>query len=71
MRLLDVAGGTGDIAFRLAASIRSSLQTPPTVPEIVVSDINESMLAVGQDRAAKLSYNTGVWPLLAQPSLLR
>jgi len=40
-RILDMAGGTGDIAFRLAA--RGALVT--------VSDINVDMLAVGQDRA--------------------
>ena len=41
-RILDMAGGTGDIAFRMAAS--GALVT--------VSDINADMLAVGQDRAA-------------------
>ncbi|MDP1908529.1 MAG: class I SAM-dependent methyltransferase, partial [Hyphomicrobium sp.] len=41
-RILDMAGGTGDIAFRMAA--RGALVT--------VSDINVDMLAVGQDRAA-------------------
>ena len=41
-RILDMAGGTGDIAFRLAR--RGALVT--------VSDINPDMLAVGQDRAA-------------------
>ena len=40
--ILDMAGGTGDIAFRLAR--RGALVT--------VSDINADMLAVGQDRAA-------------------
>jgi demethylmenaquinone methyltransferase/2-methoxy-6-polyprenyl-1,4-benzoquinol methylase len=38
---LDVAGGTGDVAFRLAR--RGA--------DVVVCDINESMLAVGRDRA--------------------
>ena len=41
-RILDMEGGTGDIAFRLAR--RGALVT--------VSDINADMLAVGQDRAA-------------------
>ena len=59
VRLLDVAGGTGDIAFRLAESIRKSHVVPPVVPEIVVSDINESMLAVGRDRAVKQGYASG------------
>ena len=41
-RILDMAGGTGDIAFRLARRGAS----------VTVSDINADMLAVGQDRAA-------------------
>jgi demethylmenaquinone methyltransferase/2-methoxy-6-polyprenyl-1,4-benzoquinol methylase len=50
---LDVAGGTGDIAFRIIeASQRHAHAT--------VLDINGSMLAVGRDRAEKkgLSDNT-------------
>jgi demethylmenaquinone methyltransferase/2-methoxy-6-polyprenyl-1,4-benzoquinol methylase len=49
-RLLDVAGGTGDIAFRVAERSRGHA-------EITVVDINESMLAVGQQRAAKLGHS--------------
>ncbi|MCQ2005599.1 bifunctional demethylmenaquinone methyltransferase/2-methoxy-6-polyprenyl-1,4-benzoquinol methylase UbiE [Rhizobium sp. NRK18] len=45
-RVLDVAGGTGDIAFRIIeASKRQAHAT--------VLDINGSMLAVGEERAAK------------------
>ncbi|KAA7724324.1 bifunctional demethylmenaquinone methyltransferase/2-methoxy-6-polyprenyl-1,4-benzoquinol methylase, partial [Salmonella enterica subsp. enterica serovar Anatum] len=45
-KVLDVAGGTGDIAFRIVeASDRNARAT--------VLDINGSMLAVGQDRAVK------------------
>jgi demethylmenaquinone methyltransferase/2-methoxy-6-polyprenyl-1,4-benzoquinol methylase len=43
-RLLDVAGGTGDIAFRVAARSRGHA-------DIVVADINASMLQVGRERA--------------------
>ena len=39
--ILDMAGGTGDIAFRMAA--RGA--------EVTVSDINSDMLAVGMERA--------------------
>ncbi|MEM8812945.1 MAG: bifunctional demethylmenaquinone methyltransferase/2-methoxy-6-polyprenyl-1,4-benzoquinol methylase UbiE [Pseudomonadota bacterium] len=46
IRALDVAGGTGDIAFRIAERCRGSA-------ELTVVDINEAMLAVGRDRAAK------------------
>jgi demethylmenaquinone methyltransferase/2-methoxy-6-polyprenyl-1,4-benzoquinol methylase len=40
-RFLDMAGGTGDIAFRLAAKGAT----------VMVSDINADMLDVGQERA--------------------
>jgi len=42
--LLDVAGGTGDIAFRVA-------KQAPADAEVVVLDINGDMLEVGRDRA--------------------
>ena len=44
--VLDVAGGTGDIAFRIVDASRGHAQA-------TVLDINGSMLAVGQDRAEK------------------
>jgi len=50
-RILDMAGGTGDIAFRMAA--RGALVT--------VSDINADMLAVGQDRAAAKNFEGLTW----------
>jgi demethylmenaquinone methyltransferase/2-methoxy-6-polyprenyl-1,4-benzoquinol methylase len=43
--LLDVAGGTGDIAFRAAKAAGSGLQA-------TVCDINSDMLEVGRERAA-------------------
>ncbi|TIW22305.1 MAG: ubiquinone/menaquinone biosynthesis methyltransferase, partial [Mesorhizobium sp.] len=52
-KVLDVAGGTGDIAFRIVeASQRQAHAT--------VLDINGSMLSVGRDRAEKqgLAANT-------------
>ena len=42
-RILDMAGGTGDIAFRIARS----------GAEVVVADINPEMLEVGKTRAAR------------------
>ena len=50
-RILDMAGGTGDIAFRMTA--RGALVT--------VSDINADMLAVGQDRAAAKQIEGLTW----------
>src|SRR5690242_21748167 len=43
-RLLDVAGGTGDIAFRVVAAGGSGTQA-------TVCDINPEMLVVGRERA--------------------
>src|SRR5262249_20166575 len=44
--LLDVAGGTGDIAFRAAEASGAGFRA-------TVCDINADMLSVGRDRAAK------------------
>src|SRR3954452_18255326 len=44
--LLDVAGGTGDIAFRAAEASGTGFRA-------IVCDINGDMLPVGRDRAAK------------------
>lgn len=51
---LDMAGGTGDIAFRMQDSIRNIAARRMAVghkAHIIIADINPSMLAVGQDRA--------------------
>lgn len=49
-RALDVAGGTGDIGFRIATSIAEDRKSEAY--EIVISDINGDMLKVGEQRAA-------------------
>ena len=49
--VLDMAGGTGDIAFRLAA--RGA--------EVTVADINQEMLDVGIERAMKRGIDGLVW----------
>lgn len=51
-RLLDVAGGTGDIGFRFLRYLRN------TSPKSFVSvcDINSKMLEVGQKRSIELDY---------------
>ena len=43
---LDVAGGTGDVAFRIAEAGGSGVH-------VTVADINADMLAVGRERAEK------------------
>ncbi|WP_299308665.1 class I SAM-dependent methyltransferase [uncultured Croceicoccus sp.] len=50
-RILDMAGGTGDIAFRMEA--RGA--------DVTVSDINQDMLDVGLDRAVKRGIDSLVW----------
>ncbi|WP_267393459.1 MULTISPECIES: class I SAM-dependent methyltransferase [unclassified Sphingomonas] len=50
-QILDMAGGTGDIAFRLARSGAS----------VTVADINPAMLEVGMERAAKRGIDGLVW----------
>ncbi|MCB1419264.1 MAG: bifunctional demethylmenaquinone methyltransferase/2-methoxy-6-polyprenyl-1,4-benzoquinol methylase UbiE [Notoacmeibacter sp.] len=52
-RVLDVAGGTGDIAFRIVEVSQRNAQA-------TVLDINGSMLAVGQDRAIKKGLDGNV-----------
>lgn len=42
-RVLDIAGGTGDLAFRFSQLVGAAGQ-------VVLADINASMLAVGRDR---------------------
>jgi demethylmenaquinone methyltransferase / 2-methoxy-6-polyprenyl-1,4-benzoquinol methylase len=49
--ILDMAGGTGDIAFRMEKSGAN----------ITVSDINADMLAVGMERAVDRGIDTLVW----------
>jgi demethylmenaquinone methyltransferase/2-methoxy-6-polyprenyl-1,4-benzoquinol methylase len=44
--LLDLAGGTGDVAFRVAERGGKGVR-------VTVADINAEMLAVGRERAAK------------------
>jgi len=50
-QVLDIDGGTGDIAFRIAESGAS----------VTVADINPGMLAVGMERAAKRGLDSLVW----------
>jgi len=57
MRILDVAGGTGDVAFRIVESKRKdSGSSAKQVEPVVVVDINEDMLRVGKERAKERGY---------------
>ena len=62
---LDVAGGTGDVAFRMLAALRREERVarlagrpdPPGGPGcVLVSDINPAMLAEGRKRADAAGY---------------
>ena len=50
-QILDMAGGTGDIAFRLASA----------GARVTVSDINQDMLDVGIERAMERGFDDLVW----------
>ena len=49
--ILDMAGGTGDIAFRIAE----------TGAQVTVADINAEMLGVGQQRAKRRGIDGLLW----------
>ncbi|ATY66067.1 ubiquinone biosynthesis methyltransferase coq5 [Cordyceps militaris] len=51
-RVLDVAGGTGDIAFRIVEHAHSQNANPNI--HVTVSDINPAMLDVGRQRSLRL-----------------
>ena len=64
-QLLDVAGGTGDIAFRFIETVRAipisaykraASDGPALTAAATVCDINPSMLAVGRERAVQYGY---------------
>ncbi len=48
---LDVAGGTGDIAFRINDKISSRVQNTDKETKITLCDLNWDMLRVGRNRA--------------------
>lgn len=70
MKLIDVAGGTGDIAFRFLHHLDSStsqqtlseklreqnIESKDSEFKITVCDINESMLRVGQERSKSMPF---------------
>ncbi len=49
--ILDMAGGTGDIAFRMARA----------GADVTVADINQDMLDVGIERAIERGFDSLVW----------
>src|SRR5271169_2450350 len=51
--IVDVAGGTGDVAFRLAARTKGQCQ-------VMVCDANEQMVRIGRDRALDRGVLAGI-----------
>ena len=56
LRTIDLAGGTGDVAFRIAKKARAA----NVKYEIDVVDINQEMLDVGKNRAVDLNLFSGL-----------
>lgn len=56
LRIIDLAGGTGDIAFRMAKKARDN----NVKYAIDVVDINQEMLDVGKERAVNLNLFSGL-----------
>lgn len=55
MRLLDVAGGTGDIACRFLARVARA-RMPGEPARAVVCDVNEAMMQKGRERAVDRGF---------------
>ncbi|CAG9126237.1 unnamed protein product [Plutella xylostella] len=56
-KLLDVAGGTGDITFRYLNYLKNLGPAPANKrSQVTVCDINQAMLDVGKARAQRLGY---------------
>ncbi|RDW75181.1 putative COQ5 [Coleophoma cylindrospora] len=53
-KMLDIAGGTGDIAFRLLDHATNINSSPAST--ITISDINPAMLAEGKKRSLETAY---------------
>jgi demethylmenaquinone methyltransferase/2-methoxy-6-polyprenyl-1,4-benzoquinol methylase len=52
-KVLDIAGGTGDLAYKFSTLVGDAGQ-------VILSDINSSMLNVGRDRLIDLGVNQNV-----------
>ncbi|XP_046738886.1 2-methoxy-6-polyprenyl-1,4-benzoquinol methylase, mitochondrial [Diprion similis] len=55
-KLLDVAGGTGDITFRYLNYLKNTRNPQNLQSQVTVCDINEAMLDVGKARAEKQGW---------------
>ncbi|XP_068152856.1 2-methoxy-6-polyprenyl-1,4-benzoquinol methylase, mitochondrial [Drosophila tropicalis] len=65
MRLLDMAGGTGDISFRYLKYLANQPNTDGRSSHVTISDINQHMLDVGEERSKRLGLTTDKLPNLS------
>ncbi|MFQ5984082.1 MAG: class I SAM-dependent methyltransferase [Alphaproteobacteria bacterium] len=56
MRLIDVAGGTGDVAFRFLAAVGGAAAGS----RAIVCDVNQQMIEAGRDRAIDRGLTGGI-----------
>jgi ubiquinone/menaquinone biosynthesis C-methylase UbiE len=61
-KLLDVAGGTGDIAFRFLDKVGKQASGAEDGASVVVCDINRSMLQVTTHQASQLAVSRWARP---------
>lgn len=64
--ILDMAGGTGDIAFRIKERAKKQNKNP----HIVICDINQNMLLKAQEKAINNNYLQGTSYVLADAEKL-
>ncbi|XP_062139986.1 2-methoxy-6-polyprenyl-1,4-benzoquinol methylase, mitochondrial [Drosophila sulfurigaster albostrigata] len=62
MRVLDMAGGTGDISFRYLKYLAKQPNPQQRQSHVTVSDINQHMLNVGEERARQLGLTVEQLP---------
>lgn len=60
IRLLDTAGGTGDIALRVMERLKKRDAVADNASRIMVCDLTPGMLAVGRDRALDQGVFKGI-----------
>lgn len=70
MRILDVAGGTGDLAMGLARRLAVPTAPAEAQPMITLCDINTTMLARGRDRIARAGLDRTIGLLAADAEAL-
>ncbi|CRG95425.1 ubiE/COQ5 methyltransferase, putative [Plasmodium gallinaceum] len=80
-KILDLAGGTGDIAFRILEKSKYYLKQnnehfsdnfyQKYIPDIIICDINSDMINVGMKKAKELNYNDNITWLIENAENLK